>query len=234
VSGSVFGDQGAAAVFQNHFQVANCGSLDFDPKFSLRLTGGLNRRGHPAIHATYRAKPGEANTKLISVSLPKNQQLDSAHIRNICTRVQFAADSCPASSRIGTAQARTPLLDGPLTGDVYLRSSDNRLPDLVMDLKGQIDIELAGKVDSAKNGALRTTFTNVPDAPVTSFELNLAGGKKGLIVNSKSLCAGTPRARVRQVGQNGVTVDAKTKIDVACGKSRAKRGKARTRSGRGA
>jgi hypothetical protein len=221
---NVTGDQGAGATLRNHFQVANCGALDFEPKFSLKLAGGLNRRGHPAIHATYRAKPGEANSKVIAVSLPKNQQLDSGHVRNICTRVQFRADSCPASSRLGTAQARTPLLDTPLRGDVYLRSSDNKLPDLVMDLKGQIDIELVGRIDSAKNGALRTTFGNVPDAPVTRFDLRLAGGKKGLIVNSESLCAGKPKqARIRQVGQNGVSISSRTKIQVSCGKKGAKK-----------
>ncbi len=72
----------------------------------------------------------------------------------------------------------SPLLDQPLKGPVFLRSSSHKLPDIVMDLKGQIEIELAGRVD-AVNGALRTTFESMPDAPVSSFALNLAGGFKG-------------------------------------------------------
>ena len=48
---------------------------------------------------------------------------------------------------IGAAEAVTPLLDQPLEGPVYLRSSSHKLPDLVADLKGQIDIELVGRID---------------------------------------------------------------------------------------
>ena len=68
---------------------------------------------------------------------------------------------------LGDAEATTPLLDEPLKGKVYLRSSSHKLPDLVLDLEGQIDIELAGSIDTVE-GRLRTTFEAVPDAPVTS------------------------------------------------------------------
>ena len=62
-----------------------------------------------------------------------------------------------------------------------------------MDLEGQIDFELVGRIDSAKNGALRTTFEGVPDVPVTQFVLNLAGGARGLLQNSESSAASRRR-----------------------------------------
>ena len=56
----------------------------------------------------------------------------------------------------------------------------HQLPDLVAALNGQIDIDLDGASTPSTNG-LRTTFETVPDAPVSSFTLNLAGGGKGLL-----------------------------------------------------
>ena len=158
------------------------------------------------------------------MALPPGELLDNAHIGTICTRVQFAADSCPAASALGTAVATTPLLDAPLTGTVYLRSSSNELPDLVADLEGQFDFELAGRIDTAKNGALRTNFESLPDVPVSSFVLNLAGGSKGLLQNSKSLCGKPKKATVRMTGQNGAVRTAKTKLQASCStKARHKR-----------
>ena len=49
-----------------------------------------------------------------------------------------------------------------------------------------------------RTGALRTTFETVPDAPVTSFVLNLEGGSKGLLFKTrKSLCGKPKRAKTR-------------------------------------
>jgi hypothetical protein len=52
-------------------------------------------------------------------------------------------------------------------------------------------------------GALRNTFEAVPDTPVSKFHLELFGGKRGLVVNSRNLCAHAYRAAVAMVGQNG-------------------------------
>ena len=144
-------------------------------------------------------------------------------------RGEFATDSCPANSLVGHAVVTTPLLDKPLEGSVYLRASTHKLPDLVMDLEGQIDIELAGRVD-AIGGRLRTTFESVPDAPVTSLKFDLIGGSKGLLVNSESLCGRSARATVRMTGQNGDVVNVKPKLKTSCGSDASRK---RHRSGRG-
>ena len=98
--------------------------------------------------------------------MPNNEILDNAHLDTICTRVQFAAHACPAGSVIGSATVETPLLGQPLSGPVVLRSSSHELPDLVLDLRGQLNIELVGRIDSSDKGGLRATFDSVPDAPV--------------------------------------------------------------------
>ena len=212
-----FGNEGAEFDQSGLFQVANCANLNFAPKLGLKLNGSTKRRGHPAVRAQLTTGEGEANIKRAVVTMPKNELLDNAHIGTVCTRVQFASRTCPADSVYGTATAYTPLLDQPLSGPVYLRSSTTKLPDLVADLRGQFDIELAGKIDTAKKGGLRTTFNSVPDAPVSKFVLELQGGKKGLLVNSKSLCKADRKANVEMTGQNGRTDNGSVKLQSSCG-----------------
>jgi hypothetical protein len=222
VDARVFGDQGAIANLRSHFQVANCGALKFEPTLRIKLTGGIERRGHPAIHAVFQAKGG-ANTRRVSVTLPKGELLDNSHFRTVCTRVDFANSSCPPGSKLGRAEVTTPILDQPLKGSVYLRSSRHPLPDLVLDLEGQVDFEAAARVDSV-NGRLRTTFESVPDVPVSRIVLDLAGGSKGLLQNSESLCGAPKMARVSLTGQNGRRLTRHTKLQTACGANRRRGG----------
>lgn len=122
--------------------------------------------------------------------------------------MQFALNHCLKGSVYGYAEAFTPLLDYPFEGPVYLRSSNNLLPDLVFDLHGQVEIEVVGRIDSIK-GRIRATFEDVPDAPVSKVVLRMQGGKKGLIVNSRDLCASVNRASVKLIGQNGKRFDSR-------------------------
>jgi hypothetical protein len=223
IGATIFGDQGAQAGRRAHFQVANCAVLPYRPQLSFRLTGGVERRGHPAIHAVLKTSPGEANSRRVQVTMPKSELLDNAHIGTICTRVQFSAKRCPSGSLIGVAEAITPLLDQPLEGKVYLRSSSHELPDVVIDLQGQIDVELVGRIDTVNGRGLRTTFETVPDAPISSFALDLKGGSKGLLQNSESLCTTPKQASVSMAGQNGRTVHRSVPLNPACGKAGHKR-----------
>ena len=88
-----------------------------------------------------------------------------------------------------------------MEGPVYLRASDNKLPDLVASLSGRgIDIDVVGRIDAVK-GRLRATYDVLPDAPVTKFTLSLDGGKRGLLVNSDDACR-APAAKARMIGHN--------------------------------
>jgi hypothetical protein len=218
VNAEVFGDQGAMASPATPFQIADCRDLGFGPKLSLGLSGGVNRRGHPAIHAHLRAPEGDANISRVEVTLPSTSLLDQANIASPCTRPQLAANACPDSTRIGTAVADSPLLANPLSGPVYLVTSSHRLPDILVALHGQVDITLRARVDQSGHG-LRTTFENVPDLPVTDFRLDLEGGpKKGLIINSVSMCGAKSRATVRMVGQNNGRDNSAVPLSAKCPK----------------
>jgi hypothetical protein len=205
------------------FQVADCAALPFGPKISFRLKGGTKRGAHPAFTAHLKGQGlGAAGIARTQVTLPRSEFIENAHFNTICTRVQFKVgkvpgEGCPAGSIYGKASATTPLLDEPLSGPVFLRSSEHKLPDLVISLhSGRIDVVLVGRVDSVK-GQLRTTFESVPDAPVTAFTLEMQGGKKGLFVNSTDLCKETHRAIAEFDGQNGKVLDSKPPVKAKCG-----------------
>jgi hypothetical protein len=221
---------GASAHPSDRFQAANCAALGFKPNLKISLKGKMNRTGNPTLTATLRAPKGQANIAKTTVVLPQSQFIDNSHISNPCTRVQFDARDCPAGSILGKATAYSPLLDKPLSGPVYFRSNGGarELPDLVADLNGQIHVTLVGFIDSVKTGPetsrVRTRFLNVPDAPVSKFTIRLAGGKKGLIENSRDLCSFTPKAKLEMTGQNGKTAHSNLKLGTSCGKA-SKRGK---------
>lgn len=206
-------------------KVGDCGALDFGPRLKFKVKGGTHRGDFQALTATLTTGKKEANISRVQVALPHAFFLEQNHIGTVCTRVQFAAENCPEASVYGFARAITPLLDKPLEGPVYLRSSNNPLPDLVADLQGQFDIELAGRIDS-ENGGIRNTFETVPDAPVTRFVLRMKGGKKSLLVNSRNLCKAPARAKVRMVGQNGKRHNERPLVRTGCGgKANKKRAK---------
>ena len=197
--------RGAIAPLSSPFQLAECARLGFKPRISLRLDGGVRRGAYQGVTAIVRPRPGDANIARTVVRFPRTAFVAQEHIRTICTRVQFAADACPKGSIYGKATAYSPLLDYPLSGNVYLRSSDNALPDAVADLRGPshqpIRVELSIRNDSVK-GALRNTVQVAPDAPVSLFRLRLFGGDRGLIVNSGNICASRNRASVALVAHN--------------------------------
>lgn len=224
VASRITSSQGASADRSVHFQVAGCDRLGFKPKLQLALKGPTHRAAHPALRAVLRARAGDANIADTTVLLPKTEFLENAHIRTVCTRVQYAAAGgggagCPKGSAYGYAKAWTPLLAEPLQGPVYLRSNggERELPDLVASLGGQIHVDLVGYIDSVR-GRIRNRFAVVPDAPVSKFELNMQGGKKGLLANNTELCRAKPRASVLLGGQNGKLLDVQPRIKVKCGK----------------
>ncbi len=209
------------------YQAADCAALPFAPKLSLKLLGGTKRGAHPAFKATLRMHGiGEAAIERAQVTLPHSEFLENAHIKTICTRVQFKAGAgngaqCPPGSVYGHAKAITPILGEALEGPVFLRSSEHQLPDLVAALHtaGGIDFDLVGRIDSVKGGGIRNTFEAAPDAPVSSFTLTMQGAKKGLLVNSTDLCKGTHRAEVSFTAHNGKAQKSRPALAADCSAS---------------
>jgi hypothetical protein len=228
VEGTVGGTEGATANRSTYYQVANCASLAFEPKLAVTLRGATKRTGNPALKAVLTQGAGESNLSRAVVTLPRSEFLEQGHIKTICTRVQFAAKQCPAASIYGRARVVSPILEHPLEGPVYLRSSSHKLPDLVAALRGPasqpIEIDLDGRISSYKKG-IRASFEAIPDAPVSKFVLEMQGGKKGLLVNSTDICKGKHLVEASYAGQSGAALEAKSPIKAACGKGNKKTNK---------
>lgn len=206
------------------FRASQCNKLGFRPKLFTRLSGGkgvTQRAKHPKLRAILEARKNDANVARSALVLPHALFLDQGNIRTVCTRPQLASDTCPKASIYGHAEARSPLLDGKLKGPVYLVSSDHELPDLLANLRGQVNIHLRGVITSP-NGGIKTVFASTPDVPVSKFILRMKGGrKKGLLVNSRNLCAGRLSSYMNMKGQNGKKVVNKhLKLRAPCGKKK--------------
>jgi hypothetical protein len=234
-AGSIYGGGANPAVpasFSSYavtapFQATGCNKLNFKPKFNARLYGPTSRNKYPRIRAILTARKGDANVARAALTLPHSLFLEQGHIKTICTRVQLAAQQCPQAAIYGHAEAKTPLLANKLKGPVYLVSSNHTLPDLVADLRGQVNIQLHGVI-SSKRGGLKTVFNSAPDVPVSKFILNMQGGKKSLLVNSTNTCAAPQLAVLNIKGQNNKkVVNNKFKLNISsCGnKSKGKKHK---------
>jgi hypothetical protein len=227
ITGTINGggaDPTNAATFSSYavddpFRATQCRRLGFKPKLRVKLFGGTVRDENPRLKAVLTARKGDANVARTALTMPRSLFLDQSHIGTVCTRPQLAAHNCPKASVYGKGWAKSPLLAKPLKGKVYLVSSDNELPDLLVDLRGQVDIHLRGVI-SSKRGGLKTVFRNVPDVPVSKFVLNMKGGEKSLLVNSQNTCARPQRAVLNIKGHNSKKIkNNQYKLDiVSCGK----------------
>jgi len=186
------------------YRASECRKLKFGPRFFARIFGGkkqAQRAQNPRFRAIVQARNGDANLRRTAFILPRATILDQSHIKTVCTRVQLAANECPKNSIYGHAEATSPLLAGKLKGPVYLTSSNHELPDLLVNLRGQIPIQLRGVISSA-HGRLKTVFNNTPDVALSKFILNMKGGGKGLLVNSRNLCSRPTNGFLNMLAQN--------------------------------
>jgi hypothetical protein len=201
-SGLRFGDpaDNTLATATSPFQAFDCASLGFRPRIALKMKGGTKRGAHASLRVAVRPRAGDANIRSAQVTLPPSLFLEQGNIKTICTTVRFAAHNCPAGSVYGHVRAFTPLLEAPMEGPAYLRSSSHTLPDLVFALHGHgVEVDVAGRIDSVKGG-IRGTFPIIPDAPVSKFVLKLNAGKRGLLVNAENLCRKRQAAVAKFIG----------------------------------
>ena len=106
---------------------------------------------------------------------------------------------------MGTAIATSAFVDKPLTGNVYAveQAGVAYLPGLVADLRGRVNAQIKIATQIIGGKYIRSTVTDVPDLPVSSFSMSLNGGDKR-----------TARVQVRPLLQERESSSARMNADV--------------------
>jgi hypothetical protein len=222
------GDQGTITDFSSYFQAVNCLSLPFKPMMRVRELGGrrgTQRSRNPRLRFDLRTRPGDANIKSISVTLPSAFEIDQRHLGNICSERELAESQCAGRTPIGMATTTTPLLDQPLSGPAYAVSGSGGLPRLAFVLNGQVDLIPRAETDTVSGGRLRTTVPVVPDAAIGHFRLTIFGGTAGYLINTRSLCGHPPVTHIGYTAQNGKSRRERVKVKATCSPKKGKDGR---------
>jgi hypothetical protein len=206
---------GATATLAVPFQALGCGDLGFAPKLAISLAGkGQTTDGkHPTLNAHLAPDKRDANSRRVTVALPLSLALDPDNANGLCEPADAAANTCPAASVVGRAKAFSVLPD-PLMGPVYFVRGERKdpksgrtiktLPKLFIPLSADGVTIYVNAASEVRGNRLVTTFDNLPDAPFSSFDLQINGGKHGILaVSGVDVCSGTQIADAQSTGQNG-------------------------------
>jgi hypothetical protein len=221
IAASMESAQGAAATTTVPFQVTNCATLKFGPKFSAATNGTTSKLNGASLNVklTYPRGPqgAQANIAKVKVELPTQLPSRLTTLQKACLAKVFEANpaNCPSQSVIGHAIVHTQVLPVPLTGPAYFVSHGGEaFPSLTIILQGDnITIRLTGKT-LIRKGITSTTFAATPDVPFESFELNLPQGKYSALAANTSLCRSKLIMPTEFTAQNGMKLKQRNVIHV--------------------
>jgi hypothetical protein len=115
-----------------------------------------------------------------------------------------------------------------LSGPAYFVSHGGaKFPELIVVLSGYgTTVQLHGETFISKTGITSSTFRNVPDVPITSFELKLPEGPDSALAANGNLCASKLLMPTAFTAQNGAVIHQNTPITVTgCAKHKTKNAK---------
>jgi hypothetical protein len=221
VNATLYSGSGAIALPSSSFALQGCIALPFAPKLSVALANPFELRagGRPSLRLGLRTPAKSANLRSLQVTFPKLLKLDSNGLSEICARRAAMKGECPKGSRVGSATAKTPLLQTPMKGSLYVaQPPDDGPPDIWAHLAGDgLEVDLRGQTGT-KDGHPLTKFTALPDFPIGSLALVFSGGPKGLIELRGDPC-GARRLFAPSAlgGQNGARAARRVRVGVDCG-----------------
>jgi hypothetical protein len=203
--------------------VMGCEDLDFSPSLSVRVDTAA--AGAPSgLDADLRipqpesfTELAEANLRDATVALPAGMVVSPSAAgggREACTPGEIGlgnteAPSCPDSSKVGSVEVTTPLLEAPLGGSVYLAQQGNAGPVqgsnpfgslvalyLVVEGDGVL-IKVPGEVRiDPVTGQVTADFGNLPQLPFSELKLSLFGGPHAPLVTPTVCGAYTTSSRL--------------------------------------
>ncbi len=207
--------------------------MTFAPQFKVSTSGRTTREDGASLDAklSYPKAPfgTQTNIALVKVQLPRQLPSRLTTLQKACPAATFEANpaACPAASRVGVAQATTPIIPVPLTGPAYFVSHGGEaFPSLIIVLQGYgVTVDLTGSTFIDEKTSITTsTFKTVPDVPVGTFQLYLPQGPHSALAAHGNLCNTKLTMPTEFIAQDGVTITQSTPIAVTgCPKHKAKK-----------
>ena len=181
--------------------VTGCSSLAYSPAFAVAVTrDSADNKVKVVTQVTQSAT--EAPSRSVALALPGAQlQTNIAALGQLCR--SLSSGTC---SPVGSVTASSPDYPKPLTGQAYLTSSGARLT-LTLVFPPPFPLTLIGAVDLVHN---ITTFTGLPDIPLTDLDVTLDSGPASLFATDCHAPTGTATATLTdQNGDRTATVPAR-------------------------
>ena len=155
----------------------------------MRPRGSTSTSAFPSSSA--RPIPSPTELRATTVTLPPGFSINpnAADGKTSCSDAEAnfgteSAANCPEFSKVGSLEIDSSALPGPLPGFVYLGEPlpGNRYRIFLVADGFATHIKLAGTVTpDPVTGQLVITFTDLPQSPLTAFNMHFFGSERGLL-----------------------------------------------------
>jgi hypothetical protein len=184
-----------------------CETIEFEPQLDFAL--GSSRTDTPTgarmtVEIPQRDDPDgqvSGRVRTISIRFPEGVAMSPgvAGTATACPEEavglgEVRETRCPASSRIGTAEVRSPALAGPVPGGIFLGrqqgATDYRM---YVAIRGQgVDVKLPGTLHAdPSTGRVSAELAEVPELPFEQLVLSFAGGPRAPLATPLTCGAGS-------------------------------------------
>jgi hypothetical protein len=151
--------------------VTGCGALPYNPQYSLTAVKDAHDKA-VAISTTITQTAAESPNGTVQLTFPRSSMAGAlTGLANLCSSV--SSGTCKP---VGSVTAASPDYPTPLTGNAYLTGTLKGLS-LTIVFPAPFPLTLVGAVDLTTN---TTTFSGLPDIPLTNLTVALNGGSAGL------------------------------------------------------
>jgi hypothetical protein len=217
------------------FTMTGCEKLAFDPSVDVRPT---SRRADSPTGLEFDLSVPQsevanglstAHVKDVSVTLPEGMSVSPSAAGGLaaCSDAQLDLSTtdpvkCPEASKIGSVEVETHLLEGPLSGAVYVGSQQSDDPmsgrmfrTFIVAEGSGVRVKLEGGVTAdPQTGQLTATFKNNPQVPFSQLRARFFGGRDAALATPPT--CGLKTVHVHMTSWSGKTVDRQSSFNVDC------------------
>ncbi len=177
----------------------------------------------------------QSQTKQVVVALPEGVAVNPSLAAGLgaCSQAQYRSETidsrsgtgCPPESEVGEAEMSSPLLEGALTGNVYIaRQNENPFGSLLavyVVLKSPetgVLVRLAGKLEQGlATGRLTAVFDGLPQLPLSHLHLSFRQGQRSAFATPPACGAYTTRAELYPYSEPEAPRPQATSFQIATG-----------------